>query len=127
MVLIDTNIWIEFLKGNQDYSEEVVSLLQNRLVVTIEPVFSELLYGVRDKKDEDKINEYWKILPKLEFNQESLIEASKFANEHKFFSKGIGLFDAVIIKAAIENSILIWTLDKKMLRRLEDKQIFKTP
>ena len=81
MVLIDTNIWIEFLKNNPGFFGEVSALLQNRMVVTIEPIFSELLYGVRTKKDEEKIQEYWKVLPKVEFNQESLIESSIFANK----------------------------------------------
>ncbi len=127
MVLIDTNIWIEFLKNNSEYFEEVSALLQNKMVVTIEPIFSELLYGVRSKKDENKIQKYWKVLPKIEFSQESLIEASIFANRNKFYSKGIGLLDAVIIKAATENNLLVWTLDKKVRVHLDEKQIFKIP
>lgn len=75
---------------------------------------------------EYKIKDYWKVLPKIEFVQESLIEASVFANNSKFYIKGIGLLDAVIIKAAAENDLLVWTLDNKVLAHLDEKQIFKT-
>ena len=127
MVLVDTNIWIEFFKKNDPYFDEVSTLLQNRMVITLEPVFSELLYGVRTVKDKEIVQNYWNIIPKIDFQNESLIKASEYANKHKFYSLGIGLIDAVIIKSVIDNDLLVWTLDMKMLNHLDDKYIFNVP
>ena len=121
MVLIDTNIWINYLKGNLP---EVSFLLTNRLVVSIEPIFAELFYGVKNKKEYDRLDELWKSLPKINCVPETLIEASKFASQNKFMHTGIGLLDAVLIKTVIDNKILIWTLDKAMNTFLDDKYIF---
>jgi predicted nucleic acid-binding protein len=51
MILIDTSVWIEFFKQDNRFVEEVTTLLMNKMVVTIETIFSELLYGVRDNRD----------------------------------------------------------------------------
>ena len=124
MVIIDTNIWIEFFKGNPVYTEQVAMLIKNKLAVTIEPIFAELLYGVRSSKDKTIILNYWNVLRKIELPKNYLIDAAQYSNDNKFFGNGIGLMDAVIIKAASDNSCLVCTLDKKILRFLGDKKVY---
>jgi len=45
MILVDTTIWIEFFKSNPAYFSKMESLLESNVVITIEPIFAELLYG----------------------------------------------------------------------------------
>ena len=47
MILVDTTIWIEFFKSNPVFVNDMESLLENKNVITIEPIFAELLYGSR--------------------------------------------------------------------------------
>jgi predicted nucleic acid-binding protein len=105
MILIDTSIWIEFFKQNPNYVNEIVLLLESRMVVTIEPIFSELIYGCKNAKEKNKIEMYWKTLPKITFQEGSIMAAAIFANENNFHNYGIGLIDANLIKATIDNNL----------------------
>jgi predicted nucleic acid-binding protein len=51
MIILDTSIWIEFLKNNSDYYSKVKDLLENRKVLAIECVFGELLQGAKSKRE----------------------------------------------------------------------------
>lgn len=124
MIIIDTNIWIEFFKGNEQYTEQVGMLIENKLVLAIEPIFAELLYGVRSSKDKKMVLNYWNILRKIELPNNFLIDTAQYSNDNKFYENGIGLMDASIIKAAKDNNCLIYTLDKKMLKFLDGKNVY---
>jgi predicted nucleic acid-binding protein len=126
MILIDTSIWIEFFKSNPDFAGELELLLEGKQVITIEPVFAELLYGSRSEKETGIISSYWNVLPQIKFNDKSFIEAAKFANKNNYHHLGIGLIDAVLIKACIENKCLIWTLDKKILHNMDKQFLHKS-
>jgi len=110
MVLIDTSIWIEFLKSNPDYADEVELLLESKQVVTIEPVFAELLYGSRSEKERNIIFSYWKVMPRIKFVEGSFIESADYANNNPYHILGIGLIGAVLSDKTILNN-----LDKQFL------------
>lgn len=126
MVLVDSTIWIEFFKSHPEYVKEMESLMENREVITIEPVFAELLYGSRSDKERSTILSYWKVLPRIKILDGTMIESTEFANKNNFHNLGIGLIDSILIKATIENSTLIWTLDKKILNNIDKQFIYKT-
>ena len=126
MILADTTIWIEFLKSNPAFFNEMESLLESKEVITIEPIFAELLYGSRNNKERSLILSYWKVLPHIYFTEGTLIESADFGNKSDYLNLGIGLIDTILIKATIENKYLIWTLDKKILKNL-NKQFLYIP
>jgi predicted nucleic acid-binding protein len=126
MIIVDTSIWVEFLKQNPDYINEMESLLENKQVITIEPIFSELLYGTRNLKERNTVLSYWNVIPRIRFVEGSLIESADFANKNNYQNIGIGLIDAILAKATIENNYLIWTLDKKLLNNLEKQFLYKS-
>jgi predicted nucleic acid-binding protein len=125
IILIDTSVWIEFFKQNPVYATELEALLKTRMVVTIEPIFSELIYGARNDKEKKRILSYWNLLPKIPFTGGSLLSGADFANQHNYHNSGIGLIDAVIIKAALENSCRIWTLDARIEKGVGGEYLFK--
>ncbi len=125
MILVDTSVWIEFLKQNMAYVKDMELLLRGRFVVTVEPVFSELLYGVPNMKDRELIMSYWNILPRIAFGAESMLDASSFANKNGYYQSGIGLTDAIIIKSALDGNHSIWTLDKKINSHIDRKFIYR--
>jgi hypothetical protein len=124
MILIDTSVWIEFFRQNDGYTERIKSLLEAREIITIEPVFAELLFGVRHKKDKDMILSYWQILPRIEFGTTSMLKAAEFVNDNNFYHTGIGLMDAIIMKSVIDGNHTIWTLDKKINNNIDKKYIY---
>ena len=126
MIIVDTSIWVEFLKQNPDFTNEMESLLENKKVITIEPIFSELIYGSRSDKERNIILSYWKVLPRIRFIEGSFIESAHFANKNNYHNIGIGLMYAILAKATIENKYLIWTLDKKILNNLNRQFLYKS-
>ena len=125
MILLDTSVWIEFLRQRETYAREVSMLLRSRLVVAFEPVFAELLLGVRNNREKQIILDYWNALPKLASQEGYLLASAHFANEQKYHSKGIGMMDAAIIRATMDGNLQLWTLDKSVLSVLESRFIYK--
>jgi len=126
MILVDSTIWIEFFKSKTDFVDEMESLMESKNVITIEPIFAELLYGSSGDKERNKIISYWKVLPGINFSEGSFIESADFANKSNFHNVGIGLIDSILINATIKNKCLLWTLDKKILNNLDDKFLYKS-
>jgi predicted nucleic acid-binding protein len=125
MILVDTSVWIEYLKQHSSYVKEMEPLLKSRLVITIEPIFSELLYGVRHRQDREIIMSFWNILPRIDFGSNSMFEASRFANGNNYYHRGIGLMDAIIIKSAMDGNHSIWTLDIKINNNIDKKYLYQ--
>lgn len=119
MIIPDTSIWIEFLKQHESVTSKFTSLLKNRQIAVIEPIFAELLYGIRRPRDKGLVLSYWEVLPKLEFESGAMLKASQFANDQNFHKLEIGLMDAAIMHPAISHGHQLWTLDKKVLGVLE--------
>lgn len=125
MILLDTNVWIEFFKQNNLYAEKISVLLKNKVIIAYEPIFSELLYGVRTKKDKEMILNYWNVLPKITLSENAMLKAAEYANLKNFHNLGIGLMDTLIIKVSIDGKHAIWSLDKKITKYIDPKYIFQ--
>lgn len=119
MIVPDTSIWIEFLKQNDPVTSRFLDLLKTGKIAVIEPIFAELLYGIRKSKDKELVLSYWQILPKLDFESGAMLSASQFANKNNFHNLGIGLMDAAIMEPVIRGGHQLWTLDKRVLTVLD--------
>jgi len=121
MVVLDTSVWIEFLKGNPPYFEEVSDLLERNEVMGVSPVFGELQQGARDNGERSMLHEFWSALPKAP-EVDLFIRAGEESSRRRFFEKGVGLIDSAILCAARESSCFVWTLDKKLLAVLSKEE-----
>ena len=120
MIIADTSVWIEYLKGkNPEITQSLKPRLERRKVVAISAVFGELLQGVKNKREREVINSFWKNLPHVD-ETDLFIEAGNIANEYKLYSKGVGLIDGYILSAALRHNLPIWTLDKKLDRVIDE-------
>ena len=126
MILADTSIWIEFLRGNAKYSAIFSDLIEQRQVQVIECVFGELLQGVKNEKEATVIQEYWHNLPQVDMSG-IWISAGYLCFREKFFSRGIGIIDAALLIAAKKQKLRLWTLDKKLLQVVPTQNKFITP
>jgi len=103
-IILDTSIWIEYFKGNDNYFDICQQLIEKGEVATIELIFAELLQGARSKRE--------------------VILAGEYSQKGKLISKGIGLIDACIITATITSNSKLWTLDKKIIAFLKSEYLF---
>ncbi|MDR1507562.1 MAG: PIN domain nuclease, partial [Treponema sp.] len=67
MIILDTTIWIEYLKNNQEYYSIISTLLEKGEILAVECVFGELLQGIKNEYEEEIIINYWKYLPKKRY------------------------------------------------------------
>ena len=51
MIILDTSVWIEFLKNNPEYFSKIEYLLENQQVLAVECIFGELLQGEKNKSE----------------------------------------------------------------------------
>jgi rRNA-processing protein FCF1 len=121
-IIVDTSIWIDFLKNNRKIFSLMQKLLEKNRVLAVECIFGELLQGVKSKREKDIVIGYWKYLPKADGNN-IWIDAGIYSSENKLLEKGIGLIDSVLIVLAVKNKLKIWTLDKKLKKILPSNLI----
>lgn len=115
MILVDTSVWISFLKNDdEDLSDILKTYLKKQDVFTVSAVFGELFQGVRNKRERNVLHTIWQSLPKVD-ESELFIKAGHISNEHKLYAKGVGLIDCYLLAACMENGLALWTLDKKLL------------
>lgn len=122
MVILDTSVWVEFLKGRQPFFNKITTLLEENQVYALEAVFAELIQGALNKGEREVIYEYWRNLPNPEI-ENVLLRAGIESGKNKWVSKGIGLIDSVIILSARETLSKVWTLDKKLKSVLKKEEV----
>ncbi|MDR2601905.1 MAG: PIN domain-containing protein [Spirochaetaceae bacterium] len=120
MIILDTTVWIEYLKNNTKYYSVISQLLESREILAVECVFGELLQGVKNKYEKKIVLNYWKYLPKEKYD-DIIIEAGNYSNKNKLTDKGVGLIDSIILMHGIKGNSKIWTIDKKFQRIIPEE------
>ena len=123
MTIVDTSIWIEFFKGNVSYFDVIRTEIEHLKILACEPVFAELLQGVKNRREKQIIEQYWRFLPKAEI-EDCWIKAGILSSERKLLSYGVGLIDSCILMMSIETNSKIWSLDKKLLKVVPPELIY---
>lgn len=124
MILADTSVWIEFLRGRNPYLPVLRHHLEAGNVCTTDFIFGELLQGARDAKEAGIIGRYFAALPRANQTADLWFEAGRLSRELKAYSRGVGLIDVALIVAARSTRTQIWTKDKKLLGLLMKEEIF---
>jgi len=125
MIILDTSIWIEYLKNNQRIFPLVSKLLESGEILAVECIFGELLQGAKSDYERDIIMNFWIHLPK-EYYENIIIEAGIYSAKNKLIDKGVGLIDAIILMHGIKSNSKIWTLDTKFIRILPGEQKYES-
>ena len=125
-IIVDSSVWLEYLKGNDPYFKEVQTHLNTLSIKIIDPIIGEILQEALNQNEIDFIREHIQYVPKIEIR--NLFEkAGEYSFKNKLISKGIGLIDACLIYATIETNSLLWTLDKKIVNYLDEKYLYTLP
>jgi len=120
-VLTDTSVWIEFLKGSNQFFAPMLELIENGEIYTLELIFAELLQGVKTNRKLKLIRDFYAQMRVLD--QPGLIfESGDFSRKEGLINNRIGLIDAVSINSANQFGLELWTLDRKILGYLGEKE-----
>lgn len=110
MVLVDTSVWIRFLKGLDPYATGLDELLARDEVVGHEMVYGELLIGAPGGRT--------KLLGSYErMHQAATVahsEVVQFARDRRLPGKGIGWIDVHLLASAIVGGHELWTADVRL-------------
>jgi len=123
MILVDTSVWIEFFKGKEPYSFQLVNLMENQNIIVNELVFAELIQGAKGKRERDVLMRYWEALPHAE-KENLYVDSALFSSKKKHIDKGVGLVDSVLVHVVKTMNVKLWTLDKKLSRLLAPNELF---
>ncbi len=119
-LILDTNILIEILKGN----ESIVSFIQNsqaRLYISSISKM-ELFFGAKDKRELKKLEEFSELFETLEINtqisQKAVTLMRQYAKSHN-----LNIPDALIGASAIDFNIPLYTLNIKDFKYMEELRL----
>ncbi len=122
MIILDTNIIIELLKGNKETKELLEGINEEDFAISI-ITSMELYYGAINKRELNKIKKFLKSFDLLLINEEiskialDLIE--KYSKSH-----GLEIPDALIAATSIYYDVPLLTYNKKDFKYIEGLQLF---
>ncbi len=112
MILCDTNILIEFYKGNQDVVSELQRVGLSDLAVSV-ITNGELLYGARDKNELARLQKHLSRLNQIaldaDISDKFLELLERYALSHRLTAP-----DALIAATAIAHHLSLYTISYKL-------------
>lgn len=111
-VLVDTSVLIEFLKGNEQYGEEIIKLLDENRVFSTGLIIAELLQGLKNMKEEQYLTELITAVNVLEITTDLWLDTGNLSLSLRRKGINLPLTDAAIAALAIKHNLQIFTLDK---------------
>jgi len=123
MILCDTNILIEFYKGNPEIVQELERVgLSNLSISVITP--GELYFGARDKRELGQIKKNLSLLNQIpldsDISERFLALLEEFALSHR-----LSVPDALIAATALSQNIPLYTLNLKDFQFIPNLQLHK--
>ena len=115
-VLVDTSVWSEALRRAKKIESDVVrefrSLTEEHRVDIVGPIRQEVLSGLREDAQFEKLEKHLAAFPDLPLSSEDYITAAKFFNICR--AKGVqgSNTDFLICAVAVRRQLAIYTTDK---------------
>lgn len=89
MVLIDTSAWVEYIRGQKsDLCRKIDEALTDEMVAIGDLIYCEVLQGVYDAKERERIRELFLSLPQFEMVGFDMAEKAS-ANYRRLRQKGV--------------------------------------
>jgi len=112
-IIIDTSAWIDFFRSQSGVVGDVVSSLisQDQAVIT-GPVVSELLQGLKNRKEGKALGELFSIIPYVEVKREDWEKAGDLLRNLRQRGITVPLTDALIAIVAKQHGYSVLTLDR---------------
>lgn len=114
-VLIDTSIWIMYFRDERNIVETVENLLNKNAAFITGPVISELLQGMKNKKEMELLNKYIDAVPYEPCQLDDWKNTGIISLELRKKGITVPLTDVLIASVAMRCKMKIYTLDKHFL------------
>ena len=124
LFLIDTNIIIDFLRGDLKAKEFIINNV-DEIKVSVVSV-SELYAGVRGKKEEEQLKNFLNSFETLVLDYNIAVEAGYLKNKY-YKSHNAGLADCMIAATSMQHDLTLVTDNFKHFPMIKDKIKIKNP
>ena len=124
-VIVDTSVFIDFLKGSKGNSEGVLNLLQTNQVFITGIILAELMQGIRNPKEEERLESLMMGVNLLEINNSLWIKAGRLSSSLRRKGIHLPLTDTAIAILALENDLILFTFDKHF-SQIPNLKLYKT-
>ena len=112
-VLIDTSIWISYLKGgNEELLERVDRFLTTSAVYVPKVVIAELIQGAKSEKEISVIESFIEAFHIIDQTEDTWLKAGKLSFSMKRRGVQVNLVDCYIAVLATEHDCKIFSLDE---------------
>lgn len=126
--ILDSDILICFLKGDEDIIKKIISLPKDKLYITIIN-YTELLYGIynsnKTTQNKEKILPFLENFKILQFNKHSSDIFAKIKAKLKKEGNIIADMDIMIASITIANKAILFTNNLKHFNRIEELELLK--
>lgn len=109
MILVDTSVWVDHLRGG---NRRLESLLDDGDVLIHPFVIGELACGAL--RNRDQVLALLQALPEVNTAEHS--EVIAFLDRGRLYGRGIGWIDAHLLASARLSDAPLWTLDRRLSR-----------
>lgn len=116
MILLDTNILIEILKGNPKTVQQVQTLDDELAISSI--TIMELYYGARDKQEVKKIEKFISLFTVVHLNETISFKAMQLIQMYAK-SHTLDIPDGLIASTALTHNLELFTYNLKDFRFIE--------
>lgn len=110
MMLIDTDVLIDFLRGLEQAKDFIASLPEQAYISAI--TVAELHVGIRNSKERAALTEFLDTLETIALDAELAAEGGLLRRDYGK-SHGVGLNDALIAATSLKNRLQLVTLNSK--------------
>lgn len=111
MILCDTNILIEFYKGNSEVIDELQKIGLSNLGISVVTA-GELFYGAMDKRELGKIQKHLSLLDQIPLDGDISFRFLSLLEEYALSHK-LSVPDALIAGTALSKNLPLYTLNLK--------------
>ena len=120
IVLLDTNILIDILKGNTNTIERVQSFDAELSISSISVM--ELYYGAINKAELNKLEKFVSLFQIIQLNENISVHATKLIKSYAK-SHNLDIPDSLIASTAITNECRLFTHNLKDFRYIDSLQL----
>ena len=123
-VIVDTSVLIDFLKGSDAFERDVNLLIEKNRLITTGVIIAELLQGVKNPKEEQRIAGLLTAINLLEITTDLWIKAGMASSALRRKGINLPLTDVAIATLAMEHNLSVLTLDKHF-KQIPGLKIYK--
>ncbi|MCS7207406.1 MAG: PIN domain-containing protein [Dehalococcoidia bacterium] len=117
MVIVDTSVWVQFLRALGSPEHRAVDyLLAQRQVLMVGPVLAELLQGARTPQEFAPLQSRLIALPYATETHGTWLRVAELSYQLRQRGQKVGLTDLLIAALAIEHDCPVYTLDAHFQR-----------